>query len=248
MKVGKKMSIPQIIHQITVRKNNGREHSSLLQGDNRKEKSMIPKRFVIPVLLVSMMLLGVVGCGDDLKKPEELLKERDEESAVESSVSSVANEELHGSWTVVSIFGVTPEEYLESFTVDGKAEIKIEQLNFVFAADDSWTCNIDEQTVIDFPDIPPATLETTGTWSGTYAFDGQTLSIFTKESEVHIATDPKDFFQVAFDQAIVEVEQDYDERFRSDFIKPFAQSACTKQEDTLVLVIRTGEEMVLEKQ
>ena len=71
---------------------------------------LIPKGFVIPVLLVSMMLLGVVGCGDDLKTPEELLKERDEESAVESSVSSVANEELHGSWTVVSIFGVTPEE------------------------------------------------------------------------------------------------------------------------------------------
>ena len=209
---------------------------------------MIPKGFVIPILLVGVMLLGVVGCGDDLKKPEELLKERDEASAVESSVSSVANEELHGAWTVVSIFGVTPEEYLESFTVGGKAEIKIEQLNFVFAADDSWSCNIEEQTIIDFPDIPPATLETTGTWSGTYAFDGQTLSIFTKEAEVHIATEPKDFFQVAFDQALVEAEQDYDESFRSDFIEPFARSTCTKRGETLVLVIPTGEEMVLEKQ
>ena len=191
---------------------------------------MIPKGFIIPVLLVSMMLLGVAGCGDDLKTPEELLKERDEESAVESSVSSVANEELHGSWTVVSIFGVTPEEYLESLTVGGEADIKIEQLNFVFAADDSWTCNLEEQTVVDFPDIPRAMLETTGTWSGTYAFDGQTLSLFTKESEIHIAPEPEDFFHVAFDQAIVEAEQDYDEDFRSDFIKPFAQSACTKQE------------------
>ena len=34
----------------------------------------------------------------------------------------------------------------------------------------------------------------------------------------------------------------------AEFIKPFAQSACTKQGDTLVLVISTGEEMVLEKQ
>ncbi len=207
---------------------------------------MIPKGFVIPVLLVGMMLLGVVGCGDDLKKPEELIKERDEESAVESSVSPLANEELHGSWEVVSIFGKTPKEYLESFTLGGEAEITVKQLNFVFAADDSWTCNIEEQTVIDFPDIPPATLETTGTWSGTYAFDGLTLSLFTKEAEIHIATEPKDFFQVAFDRAIVEAEQDYDEGFRSDFIKPFAQSACTKQGDTLILAIRTGEEMVLE--
>ncbi len=209
---------------------------------------MIPKGFVIPVLLVGMMLLGVVGCGDDLKKPEELIKERDEESAVESSVSPLANEELHGSWEVVSIFGKTPKEYLESFTLGGEAEITVKQLNFVFAADDSWTCNIEEQTVIDFPDIPPATLEATGTWSGTYAFDGLTLSLFTKEAEIHIATEPKDFFQVAFDRAIVEAEQDYDEGFRSDFIKPFAQSACTKQGDTLILAIRTGEEMVLEKQ
>ena len=208
---------------------------------------MIPKDFVIRVLLVGMMLLGVVGCGEDLKTPEELLKERDEESAVESSVSSAANEELHGSWTVVSIFGVTSEEYLESLTVDGEADIKIEQLNYVFATDDSWTCNLEEKTVVEFPDIPPATIETIGTWSGTYAFDGLTLSLFTKESEMHIAPDPEDFFQIAFDKAIVEAEQDYDEDFRSDFIRPFAQSACTKQGDTLVLVIPTGEEMVLEK-
>ena len=208
---------------------------------------MIPKDFMIPVLLVGMMLLGVVGCGEDLKTPEELRKDRDEESVVESSISSVANEELHGSWAIVSIFGVTSEEYLESFIVDGEAEIKIEQLNYVFADDDSWTCNLEEKTIIDFPDIPPATIETIGTWSGTYAFDGQTLSLFTKESEMHIAPEPEDFFQVAFDQATVEAEQDYDEDFRSDFIQPFAQSACTKQGDTLVLVIPTGEEMVLEK-
>ena len=208
---------------------------------------MIPKDFVIRVLLVGMMLLGVVGCGEDLKTPEELIKERDEESAVESSVSSAANEELHGSWTVVSIFGVTSEEYLESLTVDGETDIKIEQLNYVFADDDSWTCNLEEKTVIEFPDIPPATIETIGTWSGTYAFDGLTLSLFTKESEMHIAPEPEDFFQIAFDQAIVEAEQDYDKDFRSDFIRPFAQSTCTKQGDTLVLVIPTGEEMVLEK-
>ena len=209
---------------------------------------MIQKSFVIPILLFGLMLLGGVGCGEDLKTPEELQKEKAEALAGESSVSALVNEELHGSWEVVSIFGKTPEEYLESFTVGGEAEITIKRLNYVFAADDSWTCDLAEKTVMDFPDIPPATLETTGTWLGSYAFDGQTLSIFTKESEVHIATEPKDFFQVAFDRALAEAEQDYDEGVRSDLIRPFAHSACTKQGDTLVLITPDGEEMVLEKQ
>lgn len=208
---------------------------------------MIPKGFVIPVLLVGIMLLSVAGCGDDVE-PVVLAEEKTEEPTVESSVSPLANEELHGAWAVVSIFGVTAEEYLESLTVGGESEIKIQQLNYVFAADDSWTCDLEERTVIDFPDIPPATLEATGTWSGTYAFDGLTLSIFTKESEVHIAPEPEDFFQIVFDQAIAEAEQDYDEGFRSDFIRPFAQSTCTKQGNTLVLITSDGEEMVLEKQ
>ena len=209
---------------------------------------MIQKSFVVSILLVSLMLLGGIGCGEDLKTPEELQKEKAEALAGESSVSALANEELRGSWEVVSIFGKTPEEYLESFTVGGEAEITVKQLNYVFAADDSWTCDLREKTVIDFPDIPPATLEVTGTWLGSYAFDGQTLALFTKEAEVHVVTEPKDFFQVAFDMALAEAEQDYDNRFRSDFIEPFAQSACTKQGDTLVLVTATGEEMVLEKQ
>ena len=208
---------------------------------------MIPKGFVIPVLLVGIMLLSIAGCGDDVE-PVMLAEEKTGEPTVESSVSSSANGELHGAWAVVSIFGVTAEEYLESLTVGGESEIKIQQLNYVFAADDSWTCDLEERTVIDFPDIPPATLEATGTWSGTYAFNGLTLSIFTKESEVHIAPEPEDFFQVVFDQAIAEAEQDYDEGFRSDFIRPFAQSTCTKQGNTLVLITSDGEEMVLEKQ
>ena len=209
---------------------------------------MIPKNFVIPVLLVGMILLGMVGCGEDLKTPEELIKEKAEESAVEPSVSSLANEELHGSWEVVSIFGMTPEEYLESLSEGGEVEEKVKQFNYVFATDNSWTCNLASETAFIFPDIPPGKMETIGTWSGTYAFDGLTLSLFTKGSDVHIAPEPKDFFQVAFDLAIVEAEQDYDDNFRSDFIKPFEQSACTKQGGTLVLITATGEEMVLEKQ
>ena len=209
---------------------------------------MIQKSLAISILFVGVMLLGGVGCGEDLKTPEEVQKEKAEASGAGSSVSALVNEELYGSWKVVSIHGKTPEEYLESLTAGGESDITIKQFNYVFVADDSWTCDLTEKTIIDFPDLPPATLEATGIWSGTYAFDGLTLSIFTKESEVHIAPEPKDFFQVAFDRALAEAEQDYDEEFRSDFIKPFARSACTKQGDTIVLVTATGEEMVLEKQ
>ena len=198
---------------------------------------------IISVLLVGMVLLGVVGCGEDLKTPEELKKEK-----AESSVSSLANEELLGSWKIVSIFGKTLEEHLEAFAEGGEAEETVKRFNYVFATDNSWTCNFASETDLNFPDIPPGKMETIATWSGTYAFDGLTLSIFTKESEVHIAPEPEDFLRVAFDLAIAEAEQDYDEDFRSDFIKPFAQSTCTKQGDTLVLITATGEEMVLEKQ
>ena len=209
---------------------------------------MTPKSFVIQILLVGVVLLSMVGCGEDMEEPIVLAEEKTEESTVESSVSPLVNEELHGSWEVVSIFGKTPKEHLESFTVGGKTKITIKQLNYVFAADDSWTCHLEEITRMDFPNIPRATLEATGTWSGTYAFEGQALSMLTKELEVHIATEPKDFFQVAFDKSIAEAEQDYDKSFRFEFIIPFARSTCTKQGNTLVLIAATGEEMVLEKQ
>lgn len=209
---------------------------------------MIQKSFVVLILLVSVILLGVVGCGEDLKTPEELEKEKAEELAGESSASALANEELYGSWEVVSIFGMTLEEYLESLVEGGEVEEKLKRFDYVFAPDNVWTCNLVSETAMIFPDIPPGKAETIGTWSGTYIFDGLTLSLFTKESEVHIVPEPKDFFQIAFDLSVAEAEQDYDDAFRADFINPFAQSACTKQGDTLVLVIPTGEEMVLEKQ
>lgn len=209
---------------------------------------MIRKSFVIPVLLVGMVLLGVVGCGEDLKTPEELEREKAEALAGESSVSALANEELYGSWEIVSIFGMTLEEYLESLVEGGEVEEKVKRFDYVFAPDNVWTCNLVSETTMIFPDMPPGKTETIGTWSGTYIFDGLTLSLFTKESEVHIIPEPKDFFQIAFDLTLAEAAQDYDDAFRSDFINPFARSACTKQGDTLVLVIPFGEEMVLEKQ
>ena len=207
---------------------------------------MIPKSFVISVLLVGLMLLSVAGCGDDVE-PVVLAGEKTEDPTAGRSFPPVAKEDLLGSWEVFSIFGMTPEEYFESLAEGGEVEEKVKQFSYVFATDNSWTCNLVSETVFVFDDIPPGKMETVGTWSGTYGFDGLTLSLFTKGSDVQIVPEPKNILEIAFDLAIAEAEQHYDESFRSDFIKPFAHSTCRKQDGTLVLITVEGEEMVLEK-
>ena len=214
---------------------------------------MILKGFVIPALLVGIMLLSVIGCGEDSEKPtvlaeEVLAEEKSEDPTVEPSVPSLSTEELLGSWEVVSIFGMTPERYLESLAEGGEVKETVKQFAYVFAADNSWTCNFVSETVFVFDDIPPGKTEAIGTWSGTYGFDGLTLSLFTKGSDVQIVSEPKDILEIASDLAVAEAEQHYDESFRSDFIKPFAQSTCTKQGDALTVISRAGKKMVLEKQ
>ena len=216
---------------------------------------MIPKGFVIPVLLVGIMLLSVIGCGEDSEKPTVLAEEKSEDPTVEPSVPSLSTEELLGSteellgsWEVVSIFGMTPERYLESLAEGGEVKETVKQFAYVFAADNSWTCNFVSETVFVFDDIPPGKMEAIGTWSGTYGFDGLTLSLLTKGSDVQIVSEPKDILEIAVDLVVADAEQHYDESFRSDFIKPFVQSTCTKQGDTLTVISPAGKKMVLEKQ
>ena len=216
---------------------------------------------VLVIFAVGIMSIGIVGCGGDTEEeaPEkttagtpstttELAEEKSEDPTVELSVPSLLQEELLGSWEVVSIFGMTPDEYLESLAEGGEVEETVKQFAYVFAADNSWTCNFVSETVFVFDDIPPGKMEAIGTWSGTYDFDGLTLSLFTKGSDVQIVSEPKDIFEIAFDLAVAEAEQHYDESFRSDFIKPFAQSTCTKQGDTLILISSAAKKMVLKKQ
>ena len=52
---------------------------------------MILKGFVIPALLVGIMLLGVVGCGEDSEKPTVLAEEKSEDPTVEPSVPSLSS-------------------------------------------------------------------------------------------------------------------------------------------------------------
>ena len=200
---------------------------------------MLPKSFVILHLLVGVMLLSVVGCGSDAERPEE--------SIVRPTVPSLSNEELLGSWKVVSIFGMTPESYLESLSPDGMVEEKVKQFDLHFSADNSWTCNFGAETVLVSPDVLPGTSKSMGIWSGTYTFNSLTLSLMLKGSEVQLTPKPDDLFQEAFGLTIAEAEQVYDEGFRSDFLKPFVKSTWTKQAGTLILRTPAGEKIVLAK-
>ena len=147
---------------------------------------MIPKSFVILHLLVGVMLLSVVGCGSDAEGPEE--------SIVRPTVPSLLNEELLGSWKVVSIFGMTPESYLQSLSPDGMVEEKVKQFDWHFAADNSWTCNFGAETVLVSRDVLPGTSKSMGIWSGTYTFNSLTLSLMLKGSEVQLTPKPDDLF------------------------------------------------------
>ena len=199
---------------------------------------MIRNSFVILILFVGTMLLGIVGCGS-----EELTEEKPEVS----TVPSLGKEDLLGSWKLISIFGTIPAAYLESLTIGGETEVTIKQFDYVFYPDDQWTVNYASETVAIFSDIPRTNITLGGTWSGTWVFDGLTLSLNVEDDGVEVAADPKDIFE-RLEQTEEELKQTYNENFRADFLKPFEKSTCTKQADTLILITSAGEKMVLGKQ
>ena len=207
---------------------------------------------VLVIFAVGIMSIGIVGCGGDTEEeaPEKTTAGTPSTTTDQPAVAErpPIDEELLGSWKVVSIFGMTPDKYLESLAEGGEVEETVKQFAYVFAADNSWTCNFVSETVFVFDDIPPGKMEAIGTWSGTYGFDGLTLSLLTKGSDVQIVSEPKDILEIAFDLVVADAEQHYDESFRFDFIKPFAKSTCTKQGDTLTVISPAAKKMVLEKQ
>ena len=201
---------------------------------------MIRKSFVILPILVGIMLLSVVGCGSDAEGPADPM--------VRPSVPALSNEELLGSWKVVSLFGMTPESYLQSLSEEGIVEEKVKQFDLRFDSDNSWICNFTSETALISPDEPSGTSKLMGIWSGTYTFNSLTLSLMLKGSEVQLTPKPDDLFQEEFGLTLSEAEQVYDESFRTDFLEPFVKSTWTKRAaGTLILRTPAGEEMVLAK-
>ncbi len=212
---------------------------------------MIPKNFVISILLVGMMLLGMVGCGSDMEKPEALTEGKPEESIVEPSVSSLVKEKLLGSWDVVSIFKETPEAFFE-FPADqeGVAEAKTEAIAFhcTFADDNSWVWNLRQEIVFkDHADIPLGTIEMIGSWSGTYSIAASTLSFILKESDTNIESKPQGVFETLVDLTEEDGKQRLAEAVRFGILAPINKSTITRQEDTLILRVSDTKKIIFEK-
>ena len=201
---------------------------------------MIPKSFVISVLLIGIMLLGMVGCGSE---PEELTEEKTEDPTVELSVPLLANEELLGSWEVVSIHGKTPQAHLQSLEQDG-VTVEVRQFNCVFAADDSWTWNLELEYALDWPELPPAKVEAIGIWSGTYVIEDLTLSFVTTAETISIKPEPKNFLEVL---GMAE-DREAKEAFIKDVGPITGKSTYTKQGDTLTLITPAARKLVFERQ
>ena len=218
---------------------------------------MIPKGFVIRVLLAGMALLGVVGCGSE---PEKLTKEKTEESVVEPSVPSPLKKELLGSWDVVSIFGKTLEEFFENTEDEegiAEAETKAIEFHCDFADDNSWVWNFRQEIAFkDHADIPLGTIEMIGTWSGTYRVADSILSFTLKESDTSIKSKPQGFFATLADlrEEVPEEEgkqrlaESFSEGFRLWILAPINKSTITRQGDTLTLTVSEAKKIIFEKQ
>lgn len=214
------------------------------------DREMIMKRFVISTLLIGIVLLDIVGCGNDDEKPDKPI--------VEPAAPILTKEDILGTWEVVSINGLTSEAFLESPEGEDFEEISISLRTFliVFSDDDSWKINLHFESTLDFPDNPPdpelppdGTLNIIGEWSGYYIIEDPKLFLTTTVSDINVISDPADYIQVTTDFLTTEeAEADFDQTFRNDILKTFKQSNVVLQGDKRTLVAPAAKKIVLKKQ
>ena len=212
------------------------------------------KIFLIPFLLVGIMFLGIIGCGTDEEETD--ADKVDEEKPV--SQPALLKEDLLGTWEVVSINGLTSEEFLESPEGEDFEDviIKVKQFHFVFSADDSWTINLELESISNFPDDPPdpglvlpdGKLDITGVWSGTYNID-TVLTFLTQKADVNLTSVPKDFIEKVTDGLTEEeAEADFVQQFNDNILTPFKVSTGALKGNELILITSAAKKMVLERQ
>ena len=208
------------------------------------------KRPVISTLLIGIVLLGIVGCGNDDEKLDK--------STVEPAAPELTKEDILGTWEVVSINDLTPEAFLVSPEGEDLEEISITLRTFliVFSDDDSWKINLDYESTFDFPDNPPdpdlppdGKLNIIGEWTGNYIIKDPKLILTPTVADITIESEPEDYIQVATDFLTKEeAEADFDEEFRDVILKPFKQSNVILQSDKRLLLGQAGIKMVLKLQ
>lgn len=214
---------------------------------------MIYKSFVAPVILFSMMFLGIFGCGDDEEKPDK--------PTVDTSVSvpMYSKEDLLGSWKIISINDDSPLAFIYSQALDDeiRAKIDINRFTYDFAADDSWSLNL-EFEVVDFVsefaidenmEFLRGNIDIIGTWSGTYVINESTITIITKDSDVKITSDPQDFIEEGLNINEMELRKEILDDLSESLFTPFRESFITIEGEKLTLSTPGSKKtMVLEKQ
>ena len=196
---------------------------------------MTQKLFSISLLLVSLTLLTMFGCGSDEEKP----------TVTPAKPKPVVPppEELLGSWDVVSINDEHPLIFVNADEPDEEERPKLNTENFyyVFAEDNSWTLNVKFE-MTDFLEDPhkddpemAGKVELTGVWSGTYSVNDSVLSLVNVETDVDITSVPEDFLANVFEVTEIAVKNEILGKFKTHVFNPFAKTFISIDGDTLNL-------------
>ena len=197
---------------------------------------MIRYSFVLSTLLAGILLLGLVGCGDD---------ETTEKPTVEPTKPDpmVSNEALIGSWEVVSINDGPPLAFVNADEPDeeDRPKINIDNFYYNFAADSSWTLNL-EFEMVDFPEDPhredaemAGKIDLTAVLSGYFGIQDSILSLTKNSFDVSISPTPEDFFQERLGVTETLAKQELVGKFNEHILTPFEKSSFTIEGEMLHL-------------
>ena len=197
---------------------------------------MTQKIFAFLFLLVSLTLLGIFGCGSDEEKPEKPEKPTTPEPMV-------SNEELLGTFDVISINDGPPLAFINADEPDeeDRPKININHFHYDFAADGSWTLNLDFE-MVDFPEDPhkedpemAGKVKIVGAWSGSYSIQNSVLSLIKQETDMDLTTVPPDFFEKTLDVDEVSAQQELIDEFDEHIFAEFENTLITIGADTITL-------------
>ena len=201
---------------------------------------MTQKIFSFLFLLIGLTFLGILGCGGDAEKPEKPEKPTIPEPIPEPMLT---NEKLLGAWDVVSINDGPPLTFINADEPDeeDRPKININHFYYDFAADGSWTLNLDFE-MVEFPEDPhredpkmAGKVKTVGTWSGSYSIRDTVLSLIKQETAMDITSVPQDFLEKTLGAKDAEARQELINEFNAHLFAEFRTTLITIEADTINL-------------